>query len=137
MKAGVNFKQPDLAAVLARISNEGAEGFYEGKTAELIAASMKSGDGNGLITTQDLLQYRAVWRQPIQANWNGYHVITAPPPSSGGIGLVQLLKMKADRKQDFEGVALNSPQYVHLIAEIEKRVFADRAQYLGDPDFYS
>jgi gamma-glutamyltranspeptidase/glutathione hydrolase len=83
-----------------------------------------------------LRQYKAVWRQPILGDWNGYRVITAPPPSSGGIGLVQLLKMKADRKADFEKVTLNSPQYVHLIAEIEKRVFADRAQYLGDPDFY-
>jgi gamma-glutamyltranspeptidase/glutathione hydrolase len=63
-------------------------------------------------------------------------VYTAPPPSSGGIGLVQLLKMKADRADDFKDVPLNSPQYIHLIAEIEKRVFADRAQYLGDPDFY-
>ncbi|MBN3789764.1 gamma-glutamyltransferase [Burkholderia sp. Ac-20353] len=134
MKAGANFRQPDLAAVLTRISNDGAKDFYDGRTAELIAASMKA--GNGLITKQDLQQYRAVWREPIQANWNGYRVITAPPPSSGGIGLVQLLKMKADRKQDFDGVTLNSPQYVHLIAEIEKRVFADRAQYLGDPDFY-
>lgn len=134
LKAGATFKQPELAAVLARLANDGAKDFYDGKTADLIAASMKK--GGGLITKQDLVQYKAVWRQPVQANWNGYRVITAPPPSSGGIGLVQLLTMKADRKADFDGVALNSPQYVHLIAEIEKRVFADRAQYLGDPDFY-
>ncbi|VBS53600.1 gamma-glutamyltransferase [Burkholderia pseudomallei] len=134
LKAGATFKQPELAAVLARIANDGAKDFYDGKTADLIAASMKK--GGGLITKQDLVQYKAVWRQPVQANWNGYRVITAPPPSSGGIGLVQLLTMKADRKADFDGVALNSLQYVHLIAEIEKRVFADRAQYLGDPDFY-
>ncbi|WP_109483410.1 gamma-glutamyltransferase [Paraburkholderia sp. C35] len=133
LKEGVNFKQPDLAAVLTRIANQGAREFYNGKTADLIAASMK---GHGLITKRDLQEYRAVWRQPVQANWNGYHVITAPPPSSGGIGLVQLLKMKADLKTDFTNVDLNSPQYIHLISEIEKRVFADRAQYLGDPDFY-
>ncbi|WP_225032724.1 gamma-glutamyltransferase [Paraburkholderia sp. XV] len=133
LKQGVNFKQPDLAAVLTRIANQGAREFYNGKTADLIAASMK---GHGLITKRDLQDYRAVWRQPIQADWNGYHVITAPPPSSGGIGLVQLLKMKADLKSDFTNVDLNSPQYIHLISEIEKRVFADRAQYLGDPDFY-
>ncbi|TCG09109.1 gamma-glutamyltransferase [Paraburkholderia steynii] len=133
LKQGVNFKQPDLAAVLTRIANQGAREFYNGKTADLIAASMK---GHGLITKRDLQDYRAVWRQPIQADWNGYHVITAPPPSSGGIGLVQLLKMKADLKGDFTNVDLNSPQYIHLISEIEKRVFADRAQYLGDPDFY-
>ncbi|ALP65633.1 gamma-glutamyltransferase [Paraburkholderia caribensis] len=133
LKQGVNFKQPDLAGVLTRIANQGAREFYNGKTADLIAASMK---GHGLITKRDLQDYRAVWRQPIQADWNGYHVITAPPPSSGGIGLVQLLKMKADLKSDFTNVDLNSPQYIHLISEIEKRVFADRAQYLGDPDFY-
>ncbi|MFC0401495.1 gamma-glutamyltransferase [Paraburkholderia rhizosphaerae] len=133
MKAGETFKQPDLAAVLTRIANRGAKEFYDGKTADLIAASMR---GHGLITKRDLHDYKAVWRQPIEANWNGYRVITAPPPSSGGVGLVQLLKMKADLKQDFNGVELNSPQYIHLLAEIEKRVFADRAQYLGDPDFY-
>ncbi|AYQ92250.1 MULTISPECIES: gamma-glutamyltransferase [Burkholderia] len=134
MKAGTNFKQPDLAAVLQRIASQGAKGFYEGPTAEKIAAAMQP--GNGLITTEDLAQYKAVWRQPVEANWNGYRVITAPPPSSGGVGLVQLLKMKEDRAADFKGVPLNSAQYVHLVAEIEKRVFADRAQYLGDPDFY-
>ncbi|WP_449184037.1 gamma-glutamyltransferase [Trinickia sp. YCB016] len=134
MKAGETFKQPELAATLTRIANEGAKGFYTGKTADLIAASMRE-DG-GLITKRDLLQYKAIWRQPVEANWNGYRVITAPPPSSGGIGLVQLLKMKAFLKPQFEGVTLDSPQYIHLISEIEKRVFADRAQYLGDPDFY-
>ncbi|HEY2024417.1 gamma-glutamyltransferase [Paraburkholderia sp.] len=133
LKQGVNFKQPDLAAVLQRISDHGAKDFYSGKTADLIADAMR---GHGLITKADLEQYKAVWREPVTADWNGYRVITAPPPSSGGVGLVQLLKMKADLAADFNGVPLNSAQYVHLIAEIEKRVFADRAQYLGDPDFY-
>ena len=134
LKAGETFKQPELAATLTRIAAQGAKGFYEGKTADLIAAAMKA--RGGLITKEDLHEYKAVWRQPIEANWNGYRIITAPPPSSGGIGLVQLLKMKADLKDDFNDVKLNSPQYIHLVAEIEKRVFADRAQYLGDPDFY-
>ncbi|OLL32482.1 gamma-glutamyltransferase [Burkholderia sp. SRS-W-2-2016] len=134
LKQGVNFTQPDLAAVLERIAQQGAKDFYTGKTADLIAASMR---GHGLITKADLAQYKAAWREPVQAEWRGYRVITAPPPSSGGIGLVQLLKMKADLAGDFKGVSLNSPQYVHLLAEIEKRVFADRAQYLGDPDFYN
>ncbi|MDR5768828.1 MULTISPECIES: gamma-glutamyltransferase [unclassified Caballeronia] len=133
MKAGQVFKQPDLAKTLQRISDKGAKGFYEGETAELIAKSM---EGHGLITTRDLKDYKAVWRQPITASWNGYRVITAPPPSSGGVGLVQLLKMKADLKDKFQDVPLDSAQYIHLVAEIEKRVFADRAQYLGDPDFY-
>ncbi|MEX3899916.1 gamma-glutamyltransferase [Paraburkholderia sp. BR10954] len=133
MKQGVNFKQPELAAVLTRVANQGAKEFYNGKTADLIAESMH---GHGLITKRDLQEYKAVWRQPIEANWNGYRVITAPPPSSGGVGLVQLLKMKAILKPKFEGVELNSAQYIHLIAEIEKRVFADRGQYLGDPGYY-
>ncbi|MFP6560535.1 gamma-glutamyltransferase [Paraburkholderia sp. B3] len=134
MKEGTTFKQPDLAAVLTRIANEGARDFYDGRTADLIAAAMK--EGNGLITKRDLEEYKAVWRQPVEAKWNGYEIITAPPPSSGGVGLVQLLKMKAMLAPQFKDVRLNSPQYIHLIAEIEKRVFADRAQYLGDPDFY-
>ncbi len=134
LNAGVTFKQPELAATLTRIASNGAKEFYDGKTAKLIAASMKE-DG-GLITERDLHEYKAVWRQPVEAGWNGYRVITAPPPSSGGIGLVQLLKMKADRANDFANVPLNSERYIHLVAEIEKRVFADRAQYLGDPDFY-
>jgi gamma-glutamyltranspeptidase / glutathione hydrolase len=134
MKEGTTFRQPDLAAVLTRIANDGAKDFYDGKTADLIAAAMK--EGNGLITKRDLEEYKAVWRQPVEAKWNGYEIITAPPPSSGGVGLVQLLKMKAMLAPQFKDVSLNSPQYVHLIAEIEKRVFADRAQYLGDPDFY-
>ncbi|SAL59267.1 gamma-glutamyltransferase 1 [Caballeronia peredens] len=133
MKSGQAFKQPDLAKTLQLISDKGAKGFYEGETANLIAKSM---EGHGLITTRDLKDYKAVWRQPITASWNGYRVITAPPPSSGGVGLVQLLKMKADLKDKFQDVPLDSAQYIHLVAEIEKRVFADRAQYLGDPDFY-
>ena len=134
LNAGVTFKQPELAATLTRIADKGAKEFYDGKTADMIAAEMKA-DG-GLITKRDLQQYKAVWRQPVQADWNGYRVITAPPPSSGGIGLVQLLKMKADLKDKFEGVPLDSAKYIHLVAEIEKRVFADRAQYLGDPDLF-
>ncbi|MEX3952336.1 gamma-glutamyltransferase [Paraburkholderia sp. EG287B] len=133
LKEGVTFKQPDLANVLTRIANQGAKDFYDGKTADLIAASMK---GHGLITKRDLQEYKAVWRQPVEAKWNGYEIITAPPPSSGGVGLVQLLKMKSMLAPQFKDVPLNSPQYIHLISEIEKRVFADRAQYLGDPDFY-
>ena len=133
LNKGTTFKQPELAATLQRISDKGAKGFYEGDTAGMIADSMV---GHGLITKQDLKEYKAVWRDPVVASWNGYRIITAPPPSSGGIGLVQLLKMKADLKDKFENVPVNSVQYIHLVAEIEKRVFADRAQYLGDPDFY-
>jgi gamma-glutamyltranspeptidase/glutathione hydrolase len=134
LQSGMIFKQPELEAVLKRIAGQGAAGFYAGKTAELITADMK--DHGGLISEADLRDYKAIWREPIQANWNGFQVVTAPPPSSGGIALVQLLKMKEARKADFRDVPLNSAEYMHLVAEIEKRVFADRAQYLGDPDFY-
>ncbi|WP_374570762.1 gamma-glutamyltransferase [Phenylobacterium sp.] len=135
MKAGQTFKQPELAATLERIAKLGADEFYTGQTADLLVAQMARGDRPGLITKQDLADYRAVWRDPLLATWNGYQVITAPPPSSGGIALMQLLTMKADAKDLFKDVPLNSAQYIHLVAEIEKRVFADRAQYLGDPDF--
>lgn len=133
LKSGELFKQPELAAVLKRIAKHGAAGFYTGRTAQLITEDMAEHDG--LISEADLKEYKAVWREPIVATWNGFQVITAPPPSSGGIALVQLLKMKEARQADFQGVAVNSPQYIHLIAEIEKRVFADRAQYMGDPDY--
>jgi gamma-glutamyltranspeptidase/glutathione hydrolase len=135
MAAGQTLKQPDLASTLKRIAVQGPRDFYQGKTAQLLLAKMRQ--QGGLINAQDLRQYRALWRVPVEADWHGFRVITAPPPSSGGIGLVQLLKMKADLAPQFEGVALNSAQYIHLLAEIEKRAFADRAQYLGDPDFFT
>ena len=135
MAAGRTFRQRELASTLRRIAQGGDRGFYEGATAQLIVAQMRRGRVKGLITLADLAGYRAVWRAPIEANWRGFKVITAPPPSSGGIALLQLLEMKQDAAPLFRGVALNSPQYIHLVSEIEKRVFADRAQYLGDPDF--
>ena len=134
LHAGERHRQPELAATLERIAHGGAEEFYHGRTARLLVAQMTR--DQGLVSAADLAAYTAVWRQPIVASWAGYSVVTAPPPSSGGIGLVQLLKMKATVAPLFDGVALNSPQYIHLLAEIEKLVFADRAEYLGDPDFY-
>lgn len=133
MRAGQLFKQPELGKALARIAEKGSDGFYKGETAQLIAKQMAANDG--LITESDLANYQAKWREPLVADWNGMKIITAPPPSSGGIGLIQLLLMKQDLADDFKGVKPNSAQYVHLLAEIEKRVFADRAEYLGDPDF--
>ena len=133
MTSGELHKQPELAATLQRIADNGADGFYKGKTAELIVAEMAR--GNGLITMQDLADYNAVWRDPVAADWRGYRIVSAPLPSSGGFGLVQLLKIRDYIDHHFKEVTHNSAQYVHLVAEIEKRVFADRAQYLGDPDF--
>ncbi|PQV52939.1 gamma-glutamyltransferase [Paraburkholderia sp. BL21I4N1] len=133
LKAGATYRQPELAQTLSRIAGDGGREFYEGRTADLIAQQMY---GHGLVTKADLNQYKAVWRQPLTADWNGYQVVTAPPPSSGGVGLIQMLKMKADLKQAFDGLELNSAPYIHLIAQIEDRVFADRQQYLSDPDSY-
>jgi gamma-glutamyltranspeptidase / glutathione hydrolase len=127
------FRQPELEATLRRIAAEGPRGFYGGETAELLLAAATRGGGH--IARADLAAYRAVWREPLVGEWAGYRVLTAPLPSSGGIALLSMLAMKADLATAFRGVPLNSPQYVHLLAEIEKRVFADRADYLGDPHF--
>ena len=135
MKVGALFKQPTLAATLARIAAHGDREFYQGQTADLLTAQMARGARPGVISKTDLIRYKAVWRTPIQGKWHGYTLISAPPPSSGGIGLLQLLDMKEDDANIFKGALLNSPQYIHLVSELEKRVFADRAQYLGDPDF--
>ena len=128
------FKQPELAKTLARIAEFGADDFYRGKTAALIVEEMKR--SNGLISAKDLDQYSAVWREPVRASWRNYEIISAPPPSSGGFAIVQLLKMKDYLAEHFANIDHNSAQYIHLIAEMEKRVFADRAEYLGDPDFF-
>ncbi len=133
MVNGELHKQPELAATLRRIAENGVDEFYKGETARLITAEMAR--GGGVITLQDLANYHAKWREPLRANWRGYEVISAPPPSSGGFALVQLLKIHDYIGHYFQGVAHNSAQYVHLVAEIEKRVFADRAEFLGDPDF--
>ncbi|KAF1031160.1 MAG: Glutathione hydrolase proenzyme [Pseudomonas sp.] len=133
MTPGANFQQPELADTLQRIADNGPDEFYKGRTADLLVAQMQR-DG-GLITRQDLTGYRAKWREPMRIDWKGNTLYTAPLPSSGGIALAQLLGIKQARAADFKGVALNSARYIHLLAEIEKRVFADRADYLGDPDF--
>ncbi|MBH3385893.1 gamma-glutamyltransferase [Pseudomonas juntendi] len=133
MKVGELFRQPELAQTLERIAAKGVSEFYQGKTADLLVAQMQA--DKGLITKQDLQDYKAVWREPMAVSWRGNVVYTAPPPSSGGVALAQLLGIKEDRAADFKGVAHNSAQYIHLLAEIEKRVFADRADYLGDPAF--
>jgi gamma-glutamyltranspeptidase/glutathione hydrolase len=133
VKAGEIFKQPALASTLTRIANSGQADFYTGATSKLIVKQMER-DG-GLINAEDLANYKAIWREPLAASWREYEIVSAPPPSSGGFGVIQLLKMKDYLANDFKGVRHNSPQYVHLVAEMEKRVFADRAEYLGDPAF--
>jgi gamma-glutamyltranspeptidase/glutathione hydrolase len=127
------FVQEELATTLERIANHGADDFYRGETAKLLVEQM--GRSNGLITAEDLAAYSAEWREPVRAKWRQFEIVSAPPPSSGGFAVVQLLKMKDYLAHHFEDVPHNSPQYIHLVAEMEKRVFADRAEYMGDPDF--
>ncbi len=132
MDAGTLFRQPRLAATLKRLAAN-PDDFYSGRIAELIVAQMQR--SGGLITQQDLAEYTAPWRTPLSAPWRGHQVVSSPPPSSGGIALVQLLGMHDAASELFNGVGHNSARYVHLLAELEKRAFADRAEYLGDPDF--
>ena len=132
---GEPFRQPELADTLERIAEAGADDFYRGRTADLFVAQMAR--SNGLITHEDLESYTAEWREPLVAGWRQFEIVSAPPPSSGGFAVIQLLKMKDYLDHHFDGVAHNSPQYIHLVAEMEKRVFADRAEYMGDPDFVS
>ncbi|MDO6636655.1 gamma-glutamyltransferase [Pseudoalteromonas carrageenovora] len=133
VKANKVFKQPELAGTLKRIRDNGQDGFYKGETAKIIAKFMLQ--HGGIINQDDLKNYTAKSRTPIKASWNGYEVLTSPPPSSGGIAILQWLKMFELKKPDM-GLVHNSTQYVHLLSEIGKRVFADRAEYLGDPDFF-
>ena len=130
-KAGDVLRQPDLAATLERIRDNGRNGFYSGKTAEMIIREMKR--GKGIISAMDLAKYEAKFRKPLSGVYRGYRIITIPPPSSGGIILLQLLKMLEPWPLQESG--FHSLKAIHLIAEAEKRAFADRAEYAGDPDF--
>jgi len=127
-KPGETFKQPDLAATLARIAKDGPDDFYKGKTAQLIAAGM-----NGAITLQDLAAYRAVLRKPLEGTYRGYKIVTMPPPSSGGIALLETLNQLSNFDLSADGV--DTAKTDHLLVEAMRRSFADRAQFLGDPDF--
>ncbi len=125
------FKQPDLAQTLLRIQTNGAKGFYEGKTAQLIAADMKA--HNGLMTLEDLKNYQPKERTPLRGTYRGYEIISMPPPSSGGIVLLQSLNML--EKYDLRAMGYNSSEKYHLLTEVLRRSFADRAEFMGDPDF--
>ena len=124
------FKQPELARTLDRIARVGAADFYEGETAHLLATAMAK--NGGLITLADLHDYQAVERTPLEGNYKGYHIITSPPPSSGGIGLLQMLGML--NGTEYEKSGAGSAKTYHYLAEVMRRFFADRNQYLGDPD---
>jgi gamma-glutamyltranspeptidase/glutathione hydrolase len=128
---GDTLKQPELAAVLLRVQNQGRAGFYQGRTAELLLTEMKK--GGGLITQQDLDAYQPKWRTALRGQYRGYDVITMPPPSSGGVALLQILQML--EPHNLGKLGYHTPAAVALITEAERRAYADRATYLGDPDF--
>jgi gamma-glutamyltranspeptidase / glutathione hydrolase len=130
-KEGDTLRQPELAATLKRIRDLGREGFYSGTTARYIISEMKN--DNGIIHEEDLSGYSSVSRQPLISEYRGYKIITAPPPSGGGIVLIQLLKMI--EPYTLKEMGFHSPDAVHLIAEAEKRAFADRSEFSGDPDY--
>lgn len=130
-KEGDSLIQKDLANTLKRIRDLGAKGFYEGETARLIVEEMKN--GKGIITEEDLKNYQAKNREPIVFNYKGNTVVTMPLPSSGGIILEQMLKM--GEMNHLDDMKYGTTQSVQLMTEIERRAFADRAKFLGDPDF--
>jgi len=128
---GEVFKQPALARTLERIRDQGPAGFYEGETAALIEKEMKA--GGGLITRDDLKAYRAKPRVPLRGSYRGHEVIAIPPPSSGGTALLQMLNLL--EPYDLAAKGFGSAAHLHLLAEAMRRAFADRARFLGDPDF--
>ncbi|TDJ23543.1 MAG: gamma-glutamyltransferase [Gammaproteobacteria bacterium] len=129
---GDRFRQPDLARTLTRISDQGRDGFYKGETADLIVAEMQR--GNGLINHEDLTSYRSVWREPIAGRYRGHEIYSMPPPSSGGVLIVQMLNML--EPFDLAAMGYGSAARAHLLIEAERRAYADRAEHMGDPDFY-
>ena len=124
--------QKDLSKTLERIRDKKRDGFYSGITADYIINEMNS--GNGIISYEDLNNYSSIWRKPIVGEYKNHKIISMGPPSSGGIALLQLLY--GAEKLDVGSYEHNSLSYINTIAEIESRVYADRATYLGDPDFY-
>ncbi|MGD9589466.1 MAG: gamma-glutamyltransferase [Pyrinomonadaceae bacterium] len=128
---GDTLKQPELGATLARIQKQGATEFYTGETARLIAADMKA--NNGLITLEDLKNYVAKEREPLRGTYRGHEIITMPPPSSGGLVMLQVLNML--EPHDIKSLGHNAAAMVHLLTEASRRAFADRAEYMADPDF--
>ncbi|MFS4494007.1 gamma-glutamyltransferase [Maribacter sp. 2308TA10-17] len=125
------WKQTELAETLTRIRDKGRDGFYKGKTAKIIAAFMKKNEG--IITKKDLVKYQAIERTPIKGSYKGYDIYSMPPPSSGGVALVEMMNLM--ELADFKTMEFNSADHLHLVAEAMRRAFADRAEHLGDPDF--
>ena len=131
-KTGDVLVQPELAKTLGLIKAQGRKGFYEGTVANLIVSKLKS--GNGIITLNDLASYHSVWRKPVTGQYKDCKIISMPPPSSGGIALLQLLKMV--EPYPLKAWGPRDVRTIHLLTETERRVYADRAQYLGDEDYF-
>lgn len=131
-EAGERLAQPELAATLARIARDGARDFYEGETARILAEQMRV--HGGLITLDDLRAYEAVERKPLEGSYKGYGIVTAPPPSSGGIGLLQMLGVLEG--SSYEKAGAGSAESIHYFAEAMRRYYADRSEHLADPDFH-
>src|ERR1043166_5432279 len=130
-KEGEMLRQPDLAATFARLQRGGPNEFYEGQTARLIVEDMKR--HNGLLTMQDLRGYVAKEREPVRGTYRGYEIVSMPPPSSGGAGLIEMLNILEG--YDFKNMDWASADRFHLMTEAMRRAFADRAEYMGDTDF--
>src|SRR5579864_3179662 len=126
-----NLQQPELRRTLERIAGSGASDFYEGETAHILAREMEK--NGGLITLDDLREYQAVERKPLEGDYKSYHIITSPPPSSGGVGILQMLGMLDGT--GYEKSRAGSATAYHYLAEVMRRFYADRNEYLGDPDF--
>ena len=130
-KAGDTLFQPELAETLKRVQDQGMKGFYEGETARLIVEEMQR--GGGMITEEDLKNYAAVVRKPVIFDYKGYKVIGMPMPSSGGLLMQQMMKMIEDR--NIAQMGFQSKEAVQLMTEVERRAYADRAEFMGDQDF--
>ena len=130
---GNKFIQSDLAKTLKRIAKHGRDGFYTGHIADLIVAEMKR--GNGLINHEDLKNYSSVYRDPVSGIYKGYELLSMGPPSSGGTLLINMLNML--EYYPLDSIEWNSSGYIHLLTEVERRAYADRAEHMGDPDFWN
>jgi gamma-glutamyltranspeptidase/glutathione hydrolase len=125
------WKQPALANTLKHIRDKGRDGFYKGEVAHIIADYMKA--NGGIITTEDLKKYDAIEREPMVGTYKGYNIYSMPPPSSGGVALIEMMNLM--ELVDWETIEFNSTEYAHVLTEAMRRAFADRAEFLGDPDF--
>jgi gamma-glutamyltranspeptidase / glutathione hydrolase len=134
-ETGEIFKQPELAAVFKRMIKQGPREFYEGRTAQLIEESMRraANDGKPWMTVEDLKKYKPVEREPLRGTYRGHEIITMPPPSSGGVAMLEMLNIL--ERYDLKSMGPGSSQTIHTMVEAMRRAFADRAQFMGDPDF--